>query len=124
MRIPARSFALDGKVDGAHHPQSQAPSDGDSAKISRGAQSRAGGSEVGVLVEGLSEETDLLWQARLSTQAPGIDGVALINDFEGREPRPGEIRRCALPKRTTTTWWGRCWNLPKGSPPRLAADTD
>jgi len=26
-------------------------------------------------VEGLSAETDLLWEARLSTQAPEIDGV-------------------------------------------------
>jgi ribosomal protein S12 methylthiotransferase len=50
------------------------------------------GAEVPALVEGLSQETDLLWEARMSTQAPGIDGVALINDFEGREPRPGELR--------------------------------
>jgi len=45
-----------------------------------------------VLVEGPSRETDLLWEARLSTQAPEIDGVVLINDFEGSEPRQGEIR--------------------------------
>jgi ribosomal protein S12 methylthiotransferase len=31
--------------------------------------------------------------ARLSTQAPEIDGAVLINDFEIAEPRPGEIRR-------------------------------
>lgn len=33
-----------------------------------------------VLVEGLSEETDLLLQGRTSQQAPEIDGVVLIND--------------------------------------------
>jgi ribosomal protein S12 methylthiotransferase len=33
-----------------------------------------------VLVEGPSEETDLLWQGRLSTQAPEVDGVVYIND--------------------------------------------
>ena len=49
-----------------------------------------------MLVEGLSEETDLLWQARLSTQAPEIDGVALINDVEGAAPRVGEIRRLRI----------------------------
>jgi ribosomal protein S12 methylthiotransferase len=26
-------------------------------------------------------------------QAPEIDGVTLVNDFEGAPPRPGEIRR-------------------------------
>jgi ribosomal protein S12 methylthiotransferase len=38
------------------------------------------GSTVRVLVEGLSEETDLLLQGRTEQQAPGIDGVVLIND--------------------------------------------
>jgi hypothetical protein len=28
----------------------------------------------------------------MATQAPEIDGATLINDFEGREPRAGEIR--------------------------------
>jgi ribosomal protein S12 methylthiotransferase len=50
------------------------------------------GSQTTVLVEGLSKETDLLWEGRMPTQAPEIDGVTLINDFEGAEPRPGEIR--------------------------------
>lgn len=38
------------------------------------------GRTVDVLVEGLSEETDLLLQGRTSQQAPEIDGVVLIND--------------------------------------------
>ena len=45
-----------------------------------------------VLVEGRSEETELLFQGRLESQAPEIDGQVLINDFEGAEPRPGEFR--------------------------------
>ena len=28
----------------------------------------------------------------MSTQAPEIDGVVLINDFEGGEPAPGQMR--------------------------------
>ena len=48
--------------------------------------------EVPVLVEGLSPDTDLLWQARMSTQAPEIDGHVLINDVEGSDPRPGQMR--------------------------------
>lgn len=38
------------------------------------------GRTVEVLVEGFSEETDLLLQGRTSQQAPEIDGVVLIND--------------------------------------------
>ncbi len=52
------------------------------------------GREFPVLVEGPSKETDLLWEARLATQAPEIDGVCYINDFGESEnaPRPGEVR--------------------------------
>ena len=47
-------------------------------------------------MEGPSPETPLLWQARLSTQAPEIDGVCLVNDFEGEAPAPGQIRRLRI----------------------------
>ncbi|MGH9452414.1 MAG: 30S ribosomal protein S12 methylthiotransferase RimO [Terriglobia bacterium] len=50
------------------------------------------GRRVPVLVEGRSEETELLFQGRMESQAPGIDGRVLINDFEGPEPQPGEYR--------------------------------
>lgn len=38
------------------------------------------GKTIPVLVEGVSEETELLLQGRMSQQAPDIDGVVLIND--------------------------------------------
>ena len=38
------------------------------------------GKVVPVLVEGPSEEIDLLWQGRLATQAPEVDGLVYIND--------------------------------------------
>ncbi|HEX8456835.1 MAG TPA: 30S ribosomal protein S12 methylthiotransferase RimO [Pyrinomonadaceae bacterium] len=45
-----------------------------------------------VLFEGAAKETDLLWQGRLATQAPDIDGVVLINDApEGFTPAPGDF---------------------------------
>jgi ribosomal protein S12 methylthiotransferase len=50
------------------------------------------GQTLPLLVEGRSEETEWLFQGRLASQAPGIDGQVLINDFEGAEPRPGEFR--------------------------------
>jgi ribosomal protein S12 methylthiotransferase len=34
----------------------------------------------------------LLWQARLATQAPEIDGLCYVNDLGGGEPRVGEMR--------------------------------
>lgn len=42
-----------------------------------------------VLVEGPSAESDLLWQGRLSTQAPEVDGIVYINDGE---PKKGQIQ--------------------------------
>jgi ribosomal protein S12 methylthiotransferase len=39
------------------------------------------GREIDLLVEGESEETELLWQGRSPLQAPEIDGKVLINDF-------------------------------------------
>ncbi len=52
------------------------------------------GRDLPVLIEGPSRETELLWEARLGTQAPEIDGVCYINDFGSEEtvPRPGEMR--------------------------------
>ncbi|PIR20932.1 MAG: 30S ribosomal protein S12 methylthiotransferase RimO [Deltaproteobacteria bacterium CG11_big_fil_rev_8_21_14_0_20_47_16] len=41
------------------------------------------------LIEGPSEETDLLWQARIESQGPEIDGVTYINDDSGVELKPG-----------------------------------
>jgi ribosomal protein S12 methylthiotransferase len=50
------------------------------------------GSTVRVLFEGRSSETDLLWQGRMETQAPEIDGCVLINEApDGCRPQPGEF---------------------------------
>ncbi len=87
------SFHLDGKVDGRTIYNRKRRLMALQRRIARARNRRLTGAEFPVLVEGPSRETDLLWEARLSTQAPEIDGVALINDFEGAEPHPGEIRR-------------------------------
>ncbi|HEY3102628.1 MAG TPA: 30S ribosomal protein S12 methylthiotransferase RimO [Pyrinomonadaceae bacterium] len=50
------------------------------------------GKTVRAMFEGESTESDLLWQARLETQAPDIDGCVLINDApEDISPIAGEI---------------------------------
>ncbi len=61
-------------------------------RISLARNKRLIGSKLPVLVEGPSKETDLLWEARLATQAPEIDGICYINDFGPAVPRPGEMR--------------------------------
>jgi ribosomal protein S12 methylthiotransferase len=54
-------------------------------KLSAKARAAQVGKVVEVLVEGPSEETELLWQARTLQQAPEIDGHVLLNDFGPHE---------------------------------------
>ncbi len=66
-------------------------------KISTRAKKNWIGREVEVLVEGPSEETDLLWQARTLDHAPEIDGKVLINDFGPHEALvPGTFYRAQI----------------------------
>ena len=87
------SFHLDGKVDPRTIYNRKRRLAAIQRRISRRRNRRMIGAEVPVLVEGVSKETDLLWEARMQGQAPEIDGVTFVNDFTGAEPRPGEIRR-------------------------------
>ena len=61
-------------------------------KVSRRKLRAMRGQSLPVLVEGPSEETELLYQGRSEKQAPGIDGCILINDVEGPAPQPGDFR--------------------------------
>jgi ribosomal protein S12 methylthiotransferase len=90
------SYALDGKVDGRtiYHRKRRLMSI--QRKISQARNKQLIGREFPVLVEGPSAETDLLWQARLPSQAPEIDGVCLINDFGPAQPQIGEMRRIRI----------------------------
>jgi ribosomal protein S12 methylthiotransferase len=54
-------------------------------KISAKAKRAWVGREVDLLVEGESDETELLWQGRTQLHAPEIDGKVLINDFGPHE---------------------------------------
>ena len=66
-------------------------------KISMKSKSAWIGREVDVLVEGPSEETDLLWQGRTMLHAPEIDGHVLINDFGPHEELvPGTFYRAEI----------------------------
>jgi ribosomal protein S12 methylthiotransferase len=55
------------------------------------------GGQFDVLLEGPSEESDLLWQGRTAMHAPEIDGTVYINDFGDHENvREGEFYRCEI----------------------------
>ncbi|HEY4011239.1 MAG TPA: 30S ribosomal protein S12 methylthiotransferase RimO, partial [Acidobacteriaceae bacterium] len=66
-------------------------------KISAKAKKQWVGREVELLVEGESEETELLWQGRTLAHAPEIDGKVLINDFGPHDELvPGTFYRAEI----------------------------
>jgi ribosomal protein S12 methylthiotransferase len=88
----SRSFHLDGKVDKKTIYNRKRKLMALQRRISRDRNRQLIGAELPVLIEGPSKETDLLWEARLATQAPEIDGVCFLNDFGPAAARPGEMR--------------------------------
>ena len=55
------------------------------------------GQEFDMLLEGMSEETDLLMEGRTAMHAPEIDGKVFVNDFPTETtPQPGEFYRCEI----------------------------
>jgi ribosomal protein S12 methylthiotransferase len=66
-------------------------------KISARSKATWIGREVDVLVEGESDETELLWQGRTALHAPEIDGKVLINDFGPHDALvPGTFYRAEI----------------------------
>ncbi len=86
------AFELPNKIDPkiARHRRDQLMKE--QANISRRKNKGRIGEIVRVIFEGESNESELLWQGRMETQAPDIDGCVLINDApEGFVPQPGEL---------------------------------
>ena len=68
-------------------------------QISRKKKSALIGKTFDVVLEGPSEETDLLWEGRSEIHAPEIDGKLFINDFgdyDESEIRKGAFFRCEV----------------------------
>ena len=66
-------------------------------RISRDRKAAWVGRELDVLVEGESEETELLWEGRSEFHAPEIDGKVYINDFGPfDELHGGRFYRCEI----------------------------
>jgi len=86
------AYDLPGKVDPKIAKRRRDRLMKEQSKISRRRNKARVGETVPVIFEGESNESQLLWQGRMETQAPDIDGCVLINDApEGFSGRPGEF---------------------------------
>ena len=88
----SKSFELDQKVDSKTIYNRKRHLMSIQKKISRKRNRALIGREFPVLVEGPSADSDLVWQARLPTQAPEIDGVCYISDPGDHPLKAGDMR--------------------------------
>src|SRR5713226_5954508 len=66
-------------------------------KISKRKKKALVGQEFDLVLEGVSEESDLLLEGRTPMHAPEIDGKAFVTDVpEDLEPKAGEFYRCQV----------------------------
>jgi ribosomal protein S12 methylthiotransferase len=85
-------YELDAKVPARVMRSRRARLMREQAKISKRRNKALIGKTFRAMLEGVSEETDLLLQARLESQAPEVDGHVLINDApEGFNGKPGDF---------------------------------
>jgi ribosomal protein S12 methylthiotransferase len=113
----SKSYHLDGKVDGRTIERRKRKLMSIQRKISKARNRKLIGKEFSVLVEGPSQETDLLWECRMQSQAPEIDGVTYINDFGEIEPTPGQIRRFRVTEAHDYDLVGMLTDEPEASAP-------
>ena len=93
----ARAYELKDKIDPREIERRRKKLMQIQQRISRNRKKTLLGRAFDLLVEGPSEQTELLWEGRTPMHAPEIDGKVFINDF-GRhaELRPGEFYRCEI----------------------------
>jgi ribosomal protein S12 methylthiotransferase len=65
-------------------------------QISRRKKKALVGRQYDLVLEGPSQETELLWEGRTAMHAPEIDGTVYVNDFGDRDVREGEFYRCEI----------------------------
>jgi len=86
------AYSLPNKVDAKTAKRRRTTLMKEQAKISKRKNLQKVGNIYKVLFEGLSQESDLLFQGRLEGQAQEIDGYILINDMpENFQPKVGAI---------------------------------
>ena len=93
----AKAFALDEKVEPREIERRRKKLMSLQKQISRKRRKALVGREFDVILEGPSEETDLLWEGRTAMHAPEIDGKVYINDFaEHENVEAGQVFRCEI----------------------------
>src|SRR6266849_115784 len=93
----AGAYGLDKKVSPREIEHRRKHLMGIQQRISKKKKKALVGQEFDLLLEGTSEETDLLMEGRTPMHAPEIDGKVFVNDFpEDAEPQPGEFYRCLI----------------------------
>src|SRR5579872_5439035 len=93
----AKAYAFDGKLSPREIEGRRKHLMGIQRQISKKKKKTLIGRECDLLLEGESEETELLLEGRTSMHAPEIDGKVFVNDFpEEIDPQPGHFYRCEV----------------------------
>src|SRR4051794_18870781 len=93
----AGAYALDKKVSPREIERRRKHLMSIQRQISKKKKKKLIGREFDLLLEGESEETELLLEGRTAMHAPEIDGKVFVNDFpEGSTPQPGNFYRCEI----------------------------
>jgi ribosomal protein S12 methylthiotransferase len=94
----SKSYELDGKVAAGAISKRKRRLMSLQRKISRAKNRQLVGTEMQVLVEGPSADSELVWEARMPTQAPDIDGICYISDPGEYPLTAGEFRTMRIVK--------------------------
>ena len=93
----AAAYALEKKLSPREIERRRKHLMGLQRQISKKKKKALVGREFDLLLEGESEETELLLEGRTPMHAPEIDGKVFVNDFpEEIEPQPGQFYRCQI----------------------------
>ena len=93
----AASHALDGKLPAAEVNRRRRKLMQIQKQISRRRRKALVGRQFDLLLEGPSEETELLWEGRTEMHAPEIDGKVFVNDLgDHASVQPGEFHCCEV----------------------------
>jgi ribosomal protein S12 methylthiotransferase len=93
----AQAFGLDAKLPAREIEQRRKHLMQIQRRISKKRKKALVGQEFDLLLEGVSEESELLLEGRTSMHAPEIDGKVFVNDVpDGLQPVPGEFYRCRI----------------------------
>jgi ribosomal protein S12 methylthiotransferase len=93
----AQAFGLDKKLSPREVERRRKYLMGIQRQISKRKKKALVGREFDLLLEGESEETELLLEGRTPMHAPEIDGKVFVNDFpEEVNPQPGQFFRCQI----------------------------